>query len=192
MSMDYFSSIKQVLARDERSSRAIVGGLLATAALVAAALVAPPAQAHGGGLDWQGGHNCRVGSCAGTYHCHQARGGICARDAPAPSVPAPSLWMVCSQAQGEAEDCESGRDWNYESCWRWDSNRGQVNLDKKRGSLWKRQKSNVARWDIRSCDSEYPWLTAFTVRDMAQGTHQFRLGFPDKTFEYISVRVLRY
>jgi hypothetical protein len=37
-----------------------------------------PASAHGGGLDWQGGHNCRVGSCAGTYHCHQARAGICA------------------------------------------------------------------------------------------------------------------
>jgi hypothetical protein len=36
------------------------------------------ANAHGGGLDWQGGHNCRVGSCAGTYHCHQAWGGICA------------------------------------------------------------------------------------------------------------------
>ena len=37
-----------------------------------------PAYTHGGGLDWQGGHNCRVGSCAGTYHCHQARGGACA------------------------------------------------------------------------------------------------------------------
>ena len=37
-----------------------------------------PASAHGGGLDWQGGHNCRVGACAGTYHCHQARAGICA------------------------------------------------------------------------------------------------------------------
>ena len=37
-----------------------------------------PAFSHGGGLDWQGGHNCRVGSCAGTYHCHQARAGICA------------------------------------------------------------------------------------------------------------------
>ena len=37
-----------------------------------------PANGHGGGLDWQGGHNCRVGSCAGTYHCHQARAGICA------------------------------------------------------------------------------------------------------------------
>jgi len=39
---------------------------------------ASPVYAHGGGLDWQGGHNCRVGSCAGTYHCHQARAGICA------------------------------------------------------------------------------------------------------------------
>jgi len=37
-----------------------------------------PAYPHGGGLDWQGGHNCRVGSCAGTYHCHQARAGVCA------------------------------------------------------------------------------------------------------------------
>ena len=37
-----------------------------------------PGFAHGGGLDWQGGHNCRVGSCAGTYHCHQARAGACA------------------------------------------------------------------------------------------------------------------
>lgn len=33
--------------------------------------------AHGGGLDSDGGHNCRVGSCAGTYHCHQYRGGRC-------------------------------------------------------------------------------------------------------------------
>jgi hypothetical protein len=33
--------------------------------------------AHGGGLDSDGGHNCRVGSCAGTYHCHQARGPGC-------------------------------------------------------------------------------------------------------------------
>ena len=37
-----------------------------------------PAYSHGGGLDWQGGHNCRVGSCAGTYHCHQASAGVCA------------------------------------------------------------------------------------------------------------------
>jgi hypothetical protein len=37
-----------------------------------------PSYSHGGGLDWQGGHNCRVGACAGTYHCHQARAGVCA------------------------------------------------------------------------------------------------------------------
>jgi hypothetical protein len=30
---------------------------------------------HGGGLDSDGGHNCNVGSCAGTYHCHQSCGG---------------------------------------------------------------------------------------------------------------------
>lgn len=32
---------------------------------------------HGGGLDSDGGHNCNVGSCAGTYHCHQAWGPGC-------------------------------------------------------------------------------------------------------------------
>jgi hypothetical protein len=37
----------------------------------------PSLSAHGGGLDSDGGHNCRVGSCAGTYHCHQARGPRC-------------------------------------------------------------------------------------------------------------------
>lgn len=54
---------------------------LASTALTAALMIGTgiPAQAHGGGLDWQGGHNCRVGSCAGTYHCHQPRGGICAK-----------------------------------------------------------------------------------------------------------------
>ena len=36
-----------------------------------------PAQSHGGGLDSDVGHNCRVGSCAGTYHCHQAWGPRC-------------------------------------------------------------------------------------------------------------------
>ena len=28
--------------------------------------------AHGGGLDSSGGHNCYVGSCAGTYHYHRS------------------------------------------------------------------------------------------------------------------------
>lgn len=61
------------------------------------------ATAHGGGLDWQGGHNCRVGSCAGTYHCHQAWGGICAQSSGAttakPKVSKPkvskSILPVC-------------------------------------------------------------------------------------------------
>lgn len=35
------------------------------------------ALAHSGRTDSQGGHNCRVGSCAGTYHCHQALGPAC-------------------------------------------------------------------------------------------------------------------
>ena len=45
-----------------------------------------PSYSHGGGLDWQGGHNCRVGSCAGTYHCHQARAGVCATSADLPKT----------------------------------------------------------------------------------------------------------
>ena len=36
-----------------------------------------PAFSHGGGLDSRGGHNCRTGSCAGTYHCHQPRSEFC-------------------------------------------------------------------------------------------------------------------
>lgn len=71
--------------------------VIAGFALVASVFTAVPVQAHGGGLDWQGGHNCRVGSCAGTYHCHQARGGVCAQD----SKPAPSSgkYATCSQAR---------------------------------------------------------------------------------------------
>lgn len=43
-----------------------------------------PVSAHGGGLDGNGGHNCNVGACAGTYHCHRAPcGGI----RPAPTLP---------------------------------------------------------------------------------------------------------
>lgn len=35
------------------------------------------ATAHGGRLDSQGGHNCRVGYCAGTYHCHKPLSTFC-------------------------------------------------------------------------------------------------------------------
>ena len=68
------------------------------AVIMAVSLLAiSPAQAHSGGIDWQGGHNCRVGSCAGTYHCHQARAGICARN----STPAPTnkRYANCRQAR---------------------------------------------------------------------------------------------
>lgn len=36
-----------------------------------------PTYAHGGRLDSQGGHNCRTGSCAGTYHCHKPLSTFC-------------------------------------------------------------------------------------------------------------------
>ena len=60
--------------------------LLSTVLALGISLTTPSgAIGHGGGLDWQGGHNCRVGSCAGTYHCHQARGGVCAPKLKTPS-----------------------------------------------------------------------------------------------------------
>lgn len=45
--------------------------------LLAALIVQSPqaVSAHGGGLDGDGGHNCYVGSCAGTYHYHRGGGG---------------------------------------------------------------------------------------------------------------------
>lgn len=60
--------------------------LLSTVLALGILLTTPSlAIGHGGGLDWQGGHNCRVGSCAGTYHCHQARAGVCAPTKKTPS-----------------------------------------------------------------------------------------------------------
>jgi len=56
--------------------------MLVTTSLV---LGSNPSIGHGGGLDSQGGHNCRVGSCAGTYHCHQAWGPACGGGASAVS-----------------------------------------------------------------------------------------------------------
>lgn len=44
---------------------------LTSLVLIFVFLPSPVVSAHGGGLDSSGGHNCRVGSCAGTYHCHQ-------------------------------------------------------------------------------------------------------------------------
>lgn len=56
-----------------------------------------PSYSHGGGLDWQGGHNCRVGSCAGTYHCHQARAGVCAPSAALPKTKSKVSQKVSTQ-----------------------------------------------------------------------------------------------
>ena len=53
------------------------GFLILIASLVLSVVTGISANAHGGGLDSDGGHNCRVGSCAGTYHCHQAWGPGC-------------------------------------------------------------------------------------------------------------------
>lgn len=50
--------------------------------------IAKTVNAHGGGLDGNGGHNCRVGSCAGTYHCHRCPCG-CSSSSNSPSRPSP-------------------------------------------------------------------------------------------------------
>jgi hypothetical protein len=55
---------------------------------------------HGGGLDSQGGHNCRVGSCAGTYHCHQAWGPGCGGGTK-PSVQRKTILTKCVDEQAE-------------------------------------------------------------------------------------------
>ena len=47
----------------------VVASLMLTAGAPASLV-----SAHGGGLDSSGGHNCYVGSCAGTYHCHRCGG----------------------------------------------------------------------------------------------------------------------
>jgi hypothetical protein len=63
--------------------------------------------AHGGGLDSQGGHNCRVGSCAGTYHCHQARGPACGGGSPARTRVVPDLPVTECYA-GNGTDLSTG------------------------------------------------------------------------------------
>lgn len=63
-----------------------------------------PSYSHGGGLDWQGGHNCRVGSCAGTYHCHQARGGACAPSTDLPKTKPRVSQKVSTQCIQETDE----------------------------------------------------------------------------------------
>ena len=48
--------------------------------LLLALLSITPVSAHGGRLDANGGHNCRTGSCAGTYHCHKPLSDYCKRE----------------------------------------------------------------------------------------------------------------
>lgn len=76
-----------------RNSR-MQGALILIASLVLSVVTGISASAHGGGLDSQGGHNCRVGSCAGTYHCHQARGPACGGGTSA-SLPKNTLTPKC-------------------------------------------------------------------------------------------------
>jgi hypothetical protein len=58
------------------------------------------ASAHGGGLDSNGGHNCYVSACAGTYHCHQARGPRCGGGSnQSPSTPSPSRSSTASSTR---------------------------------------------------------------------------------------------
>jgi len=167
-------------------------GVVGSLALGAALLTAGPVQAHGGGLDWQGGHNCNVGSCAGTYHCHQPRGGICAnsgqsRPTQRPSNPTPT--RTCIKEQGESERCSFGNTWTSEWCWHLGSVTGRVNLEKKVGGSWKRVESDVANRDLQSCRAEYPWATDITKRETSTGTHRYRLVFPDGDTYSIRVRV---
>jgi len=49
--------------------------------------------AHPGRTDANGGHNCNVGACAGTYHYHNGGGGSTAPTAPAPT-PTPRVPVV--------------------------------------------------------------------------------------------------
>jgi hypothetical protein len=57
--------------------------------------------AHGGGLDSSGGHNCYVGSCAGTYHCHRCGGSSTYTYKPAIT---PAFCVVLSSARMSSKE----------------------------------------------------------------------------------------
>ena len=63
--------------------------LLLLVALIAQS--SPPVSAHGGGLDGDGGHNCYVGSCAGTYHYHRGGGGSSSGSSNRSRLPSPAF-----------------------------------------------------------------------------------------------------
>jgi hypothetical protein len=168
-------------------SRLLAGSVTLMTACLMGFMLGSPASAHGGGLDWQGGHNCRVGSCAGTYHCHQFRGGRCP---PANSGGSPSSTrLICIKQQGYAETCFRSTGWDYESCWDWGSARGQVDLQRKSSGRWRQVQGNLARKDLRRCDAEFPWLVKFSVKEALRGTSQYRLTFPDGDTRTFKVKV---
>lgn len=77
------NQFRKGLLRDENvlRGRALFFRVLLSLVLASGLVIVPApvaSNAHGGGLDSNGGHNCRVGACAGTYHCHQPWGGVCA------------------------------------------------------------------------------------------------------------------
>lgn len=161
-------------------------GVVGSLALGAALLTAGPVQAHGGGLDWQGGHNCNVGSCAGTYHCHQARGGICLNGGQSQSrpqlPPRPNLtnpMQTCVKEQGESERCVFGRSWTSSWCWDLEGAEGPVHLEKKVNGSWQRVESDVADRNAAECGAEYPWETFVQIQETRLGTFNYRLRFSD-------------
>lgn len=143
-------------------SRIVAGMVSFASACLMGFVLGDPASAHGGGLDWQGGHNCRVGSCAGTYHCHQARGGICAAPAPDPlPVPKPkpvrSYTHICTVDQ-DREECRYGTKFFYGLCLPEEPTSAILMRQKKSNKQWIER--NDLDWDMsRKCPSDFPWLT---------------------------------
>ena len=77
----------------------LIRKLLATFVLMLAVVPSPAVSAHGGGLDGSGGHNCNVGSCAGTYHCHRPSWGCGGSYQPAlPKLTLPSICILSSSS----------------------------------------------------------------------------------------------
>ena len=58
----------------------------------------PPVSAHGGGLDGSGGHNCYVGSCAGTYHYHRGGGGSSSGSSNRSRLPSPAFCVSLNKS----------------------------------------------------------------------------------------------
>jgi hypothetical protein len=93
---DYAS--RQSPAKSDAAKASKVRRIAAIASITVCLLSLIPvsvANGHGGGLDSDGGHNCNVGSCAGTYHCHQARGPRCGGGVRSQPQPSPASFARC-------------------------------------------------------------------------------------------------